>query len=133
MSTQVKNTIATSVGIIPLNDTIYPTLSFQYERVLVTHKIGHIFGISFGGGLLDDNGDIYTMIFPRAYWLIGKKSSKLELAVGGAVLNEDMFESIRFIPSFAVGFRYQGNSKRILYRVGIGLPEGIYAGVGYRF
>jgi len=128
-----KNTITLNVGIFPIDDIIYPTMSAQYERVLVAHKIGHVFGISFGGGLLDDNGDIYTMIFPRAYWLIGKKSSKLELAVGGAMLIEDMFESIVVIPSFAVGFRYQKKSKRMLYKVGVGLPDGIYASIGISF
>lgn len=128
-----KNTITINVGIFPIYDNIYPSLSVQYENVLTAHKMGHVFGISFGGGLLDVNGDLYTMIFPRAYWLIGKKSSKLELAAGGAMLIEDMFESILVIPSFAVGFRYQKNSKRMLYRVGVGIPEGIYAGLGYRF
>lgn len=128
-----KSTISANIGVLPIYDIIYPTISVQYEIVLNAHKIGPIFGISFGGSLLDNNGELNTIIFPRAYWLIGKKSSKLELAAGVAVIIEDMFESIIPTPSFVVGFRFQKNSKRILYRAGVGFPDGIYAGVGFRF
>lgn len=112
---------------------IYPTLTFQYERNLATGKSGGYFGISLGGGVLYDGQTRYSLIYPRAFWLVGKKSSKLELAIGGAFLMEwqDLHGAI--LPAIVVGYRYQKPSQRFLFRVGLALPEGIYAGIGIRF
>ena len=125
-----KNSIIISPGLL----VIYPTLTFQYERILTDGKVGLDFGVSLGGGTLYDGQSRLSLIYPRAYWLIGKKSSKLELAAGIGLFLEWGYETQGgFMPSVVIGYRYQKYGQRFLFRVGVALPEGAYAGVGFRF
>jgi len=132
MNKVYKNTIITSAGLLLFLDK-YTSITFQYERILAAGKEGLDFGVSLGGGVLYDGQYRYNLIYPRVYWLIGKKSSKAELAVGGGLLLDLADEQGAVFPAIVIGYRYQKPCQRFLFRVGVALPEGIYAGIGYRF
>ncbi len=117
-----KNTIIANVGYLPL---FTPTVSFQYERVIVS-KRENVLGVSLGLGFVKDW--VYT--FPRIYGLIGKNSSSLELGLGVYI---EVAYGYGIYPSPLIGYRHMSDSKRRYFRVGIGYPEAIYVGIGFRF
>lgn len=129
-----KNTFISNLGYFPpIAGVSFVLLSAHYERVLTKYKIeqSFIFGISGGVSIGINNDDIFFTSYYRLFSLIGKSSSKFELGLGIDRLRD--ISDVFTIPAIAIGYRHQNYNTRRIYRIGIGIPEGIYAGMGYRF
>ena len=106
------------------------TAAFNYERVMTITKNGHMIGTGLGiAGIFTI--DAYP-IYVKFFGLFGKKNKKLEVSLGfGTMLGNPDFRSPVFSP--LIGYRYYYPDKRLYFRTGIGLTEGIYLGFGTRF
>lgn len=65
--------------------------------------------------------------------LYGNMSSHFEFQAGLYIQSYSDDTPSRLFPKLEVAYRYQPVHSRILIKVGIGVPEGVFAGFGIRF
>ena len=129
-----KNALVFTAGGVPYPPQFIP--SFQYERTLIQGKKNKrfLFGINTGySRYIDDEVNIYHL---RPYTLIGKYASKFEFSIGvlyQQYANSNTVNESKFDGAINIGYRYQKQGSRFLYRFGVGSPEALYLGVGFRF
>ena len=106
----------------------------HFEK-LQERKVLHTFiqgGLGGGNMALFSGGS--TLIFTfvgRTGLLTGKGSHHFEASVGACLIRN----SENFIPAPAlnIGYRYHHPDAHPIIRFGIGVPEGIYLGIGWRY
>ena len=129
-----KNTLHGSLGTV----AIVNTATVFYERILTEStspsKFTTFARVGFqGSNAIDvwggDNINGNSLILQGGI-LTGPNRSHFEGALGVAYM---MTESSSFIPAFTLGYRNQVPGKKFMFRIGVGLPELLYVGVGYSF
>lgn len=108
---------------------------FLHFEKLQERKVLHTFiqgGLGGGNMALFSGGS--TLIFTfvgRTGLLTGKGSHHFEASVGACLIRN----SENFIPAPAlnIGYRYHHPDAHPIIRFGIGVPEGIYLGIGWRY
>lgn len=67
--------------------------------------------------------------------LTGKKKHKLETLLGVTVSknNNQLISSLETLIATAIGYRFQKPHGGFVFRTGLGIPEGIYLGIGFAF
>lgn len=129
-----KNALVFTVGTSGFEIPFIP--SFQYERTLIQgkKKKRFVFGINTGYTRYKTyKENIYHL---RIYMLIGRYASKFEFSIGTIyqqyVGSNTVYES-EFGGAISYGYRYQKETSRFLFRAGLGSPEAVYMGIGFRF
>lgn len=120
-----RNSIIGSIGFIP-------TVSGFYERILIKpipgqpQTIGRV-GFS-GGGVYG-----FTKHFVGQFGIVTNRSkNRFELTLGGGVKAEEG-GSPTGIFCGNIGYRLHKMGSRWMFRTGIGYPEFLYVGFGFRF
>lgn len=137
-----KNALVFTAGTTVLDIPFIP--SFQYERTLFYGKKNKkfMFGINTGYTRYKPyKENIYHL---RLYTLIGRYAAKFEFSIGVAHIGHyqkytdanntpyTVYEA-EFSGAMNIGFRYQKEGSQFLFRFGVGAPEILYLGVGFRF
>ncbi|MDZ7776892.1 MAG: hypothetical protein U5L09_15425 [Bacteroidales bacterium] len=128
-----KNTIHGSLGTV----LFVSTANVFYERILSEStksrfttfaRVGlqgsNAVNVWSGG---DTNGSAFIV---QGGIITGQNRSHFEGALGVAYM---MSTETSLIPSLALGYRNQVPGKKFMFRIGVGLPELLYVGVGYSF
>lgn len=108
---------------------IYNQVAFHYE-LLEERRYVHTFiqgGLSLGIELYD--GQSFATPYARLGFLTGANSHYFEAAMGGGLL---IMPDAAVLPSATVGYRNLNLDGRSIVRFGIGFPEAIYFGYGWR-
>ena len=108
---------------------IYNQVAFHYE-LLEERRYVHTFiqgGLSLGIELY--NGQSFATPYARLGFLTGANSHYFEAAMGGGLL---IMSDAAVLPSATVGYRNLNLDGRSIVRFGIGFPEAIYFGYGWR-
>ncbi|MBM3447103.1 MAG: hypothetical protein FJX86_04775 [Bacteroidetes bacterium] len=109
---------------------IYNQVAFHYE-LLEERRYVHTFiqgGLSLGIELLE--GQSFTTPYARLGFLAGANSHYFEAAGGVCLFMTG--DGASWLPSATVGYRNLNLDGRSIVRFGIGLPEAIYFGYGWR-
>lgn len=108
------------------------TATLNYERVFsITADARKSQSLRLGAGVIDNNGKI---IIGTLNFLRGKSKNKLESNIGFTYISEEHSYGPNFVTLHAnLGYRLQNPEKRFMFRTGVGIPIGIYAGFGYSF
>lgn len=119
-----RNSIQTSIGFIP-------TVSGAYERVIFKPVPGKALTIAklgySGGGILGYVNSFYGQLGV----VTNGSKHRLEFTMGGGVKEEE--GQIEGIFSGNIGYRLHKTKSRWMFRTGIGFPEFLYVGFGFRF
>ncbi|MFM7589966.1 MAG: hypothetical protein ACKO55_12735 [Bacteroidota bacterium] len=129
-----NNKISHSVNITG-GTLIFANQGFLHFEKLQERKVVHTF---IQGGL----GGGYTYFFSsgssgvfslvgRTGLLTGKGSSHFEASVGACIIRNS--ETFLPRPALTMGYRYQHPDAKLIIRSGIGFPEGLYLGFGFRY
>jgi hypothetical protein len=87
-----------------------------------------------GGGnvALFSGGSTWAFTFVgRTGLLTGKGSHHFEASVGACLIRSS--ENFLPAPALNIGYRYHHPDAHPIIRFGIGVPEGIYLGIGWRY
>lgn len=130
-----RNIIHGSLGTV----AIVSTATIFYERILTESSNKSRFTtfarIGLQGTSASDiwggSGNTYGSAFiAQGGILTGPNRSHFEGALGVAYM---MNKTTLFLPSFSLGYRNQMPGKKFMFRIGVGLPELLYVGLGYCF
>lgn len=126
-----KNIIYSNIGSL----IIYSSISINYERIIFggdgESYVSLLGRIGYGGYVVTDGYTRYTgnIGIVSAMILTGKNSGHFEGAIGYMFLQGDFNSPLHF----SGGFRYQAPGKMFMYKIGGGLPELVYFGLGVSF
>ena len=126
-----NNKISHSLNLTGGTFFIYNQVAFHYE-LLEERRYVHTFiqvGLSSGHDLW--NEEPITTPFTRLGFLAGANSHYFE-ASAGAGLYIWLSDGPELLPSATVGYRNLNLDGRSIVRFGIGFPEAIYFGYGWR-
>jgi hypothetical protein len=124
-----NNKISHSLNLTGGTLFLYNQVAFHYE-LLEERRYVHTFiqgGLSLGIELY--NGQSFATPYARLGFLTGANSHYFEAAAGGCLL---MSDGAALLPSVTAGYRNLNLDGRSIVRFGIGLPEAIYLGYGWR-
>jgi len=128
-----KSSLYLSVGILP----IYLSAVANYEIMLVERpdKFFKNSGIRIGGGAFafwEDHGAAIVAMYTS---ISGKGSKHLEFGIGATYLKYLSYgaEDWVILPAGNIGYRFTKPDSNFIFRTGIGFPEGVYIGFGFRF
>ena len=124
-----NNKISHSLNLTGGTLFLYNQVAFHYE-LLEERRYVHTFiqgGLSLGIELY--SGQPSAIPYARLGFLTGANSHYLEAAAGGCLL---MSDGAALLPSVTAGYRNLNLDGRSIVRFGIGLPEAIYFGYGWR-
>jgi len=110
---------------------IYNQVAFHYE-LLEERRNVHTFiqgGLSLGYNLWGEES--ITTPYARLGFLAGANSHYFEAAAGAGLYTWSK-DGTELLPSATVGYRYLNLDGRSIIRFGIGFPEAIYLGYGWR-
>ena len=144
-----KNVVQASAGF----GGVIAAYSVNYERLVIQFEDNSLIGlwgkVGVGGWAeYGNNGGDYQQL--TVGLLTGKRRGHLELNFGGArMYNQQGFENywmindpqakpvksnyVRWNPVGSLGYRFQKPDGGILFRTGLGYPEGIFIGLGASF
>ena len=144
-----KNAVQASAGF----GRVIAAYSVNYERLIVQFEDNSLIGLWGKAGVggwaeYGNNGGDYQQL--TVGLLTGKSSGHLELNFGGArMYNQQGFENywmindpqakpvksnyVRWNPVGSLGYRFQKPDGGILFRTGLGYPEGVFIGLGASF
>ena len=144
-----KNVVQASAGF----GGVIAAYSVNYERLLLRFEDNSLVGLWGKAGLgewamFGDNGGGYQRLMVGL--LTGKSKGHFELNFGGArMYNQRGFENywkindpqaepvksnyVQWDPAGSLGYRFQKPEGGILFRTGLGYPEGIFIGLGASF
>jgi hypothetical protein len=124
-----NNKISHSLNLTGGTLFLYNQVAFHYE-LLEERRYVHTFiqgGLSLGIELY--SGQPSAIPYARLGFLTGANSHYFEAAAGGCLL---MMDGAEPLPSVTAGYRKLNLDGRSFVRIGIGLPEAIYFGYGWR-
>ncbi|MFM8960639.1 MAG: hypothetical protein ACKOKH_10300 [Bacteroidota bacterium] len=110
---------------------IYNQVAFHYELLEERSNV-HTFiqgGLSLGYNLYTEES--ITTPYARLGFLAGANSHYFEAAAGAGLYTFSQDGTV-LLPSATVGYRYLTLDGRSIFRFGIGFPEAIYLGYGWR-
>jgi hypothetical protein len=127
-SSYKKNVIHGSIA----PDIVYVGAHGFYERLFFQRKsFRSAVKIGYGGAFMPWVGFRHGPIIQLGL-ILGPNRSHFEINGGTIYLIESStYQS--FAPAVSVGYRRQGPKDKIIFRSGIGFPEGIYVSFGYAF
>ena len=136
-----KNVIYGSAGFLGLGGSA----SINYERLVFSiqkkaHIDAYIHGSYGAYSVWYSSGNFFDV---SLQWLWGKKNSHLEVGLGLLVMGDEYFDGstwtdkqkfeLNDYPFANVGYRYQKPGGSLVFRTGIGVPDGIYISLGWAF
>jgi hypothetical protein len=128
-----KSSFYLSLGILP----IYLSAVANYEIMLVERpdKFFKNSGIRFGGGVFTFWEDYGAAVVATYTSITGKGGNHLEFGFGATYLKYLSYdaEDWAILPAGNIGYRFTKPSSNFIFRTGIGFPEGVYIGFGFRF
>jgi len=127
-----KYTIYGTFGIFPSEGWVAGTVNVERRLLLKEDKFINSLWTRVGAGYADNSFDNLLLLFGGITALAGQGTSHLELGLGLTYVNEFNSDDQYLGPMAAIGYRYQQPNGLIL-RAGIGLPETIYASIGFCF
>lgn len=108
---------------------------FLHFEKLQERKFVHTFiqaGLGGGNAALFSGGSTSTFtLIGRTGLLTGKGSDHFEASVGACLIRTS--ENFLPRPALTIGYRYHHPDAHLIIRSGIGVPEGIYLGIGWRY
>lgn len=118
---------------------VYNYISINYERIFLQHK-GECNCISafmkFGLGIFRDiwGSGGYTMA--QVGILTGASKHHFEISAGGTIASPKVGygdSPLGFPYAANIGWRIQDPNKKFIFRLGVGVPEPLYFGLGFSF
>lgn len=114
---------------------ILASQGFLHFEKLQERKVVHTFiqgGLGGGNVALFSGGSTWAFTFVgRTGLLTGKGSDHFEASVGACLIRTS--ENLLPAPALNIGYRYHHPDAHPIIRFGIGVPEGIYLGIGWRY
>jgi len=122
-----KNSVQGTTGTM----LVFFTANVNYERMVKELPKSYLsVKAGFGGyASWNSSGQTYSLSLVH---LAGKKNNHLESGAGLIYLHEKGWES-QLWPDLHIGYRYQKPDGELLFRTGLGFPEGLYLGAGFAF
>lgn len=143
----VKNAIYANGDISVI---LYNSVTLNYNRSIKQSESGFFknYYLNLGTGYFDNNdgfraGPTSEGIIGRVglLGLTGKHRSHFEVGLNALLYNETKInnnegtnekEKTFLVPEATLGYRYQ-KENGIIFRTGLGFPQGLYVGLGYSF
>ena len=117
---------------------LYATLNVNYERIIKQH-LGPINLSVFakaGAGIFTVWGGDGGYSMAQIGLLTGENKHHLELS-GGVCIDRPQVgwgdEPLGYPIAASIGWRIQNPTKNFIFRLGAGVPEGVYVGLGFNF
>lgn len=140
--TQTENTKNNNLGknifYLDIGTSIaYLSATGYYERILVQNvwntKISPFIKIGYGGYVLIDGSGQYLL--SNLGFLTGTKKHHMEISVGPIYYKKKSFSTTNIDElitiSGSLGWRFQKPGGSVIFRTGVGLPMGLYLGIGF--
>ena len=108
--------------------------SINYERLLSKKITRNLFLLRADlGGVLLPSFENAVVVGPRIVFLRGKTEAKLDLTLGLHLLYVYNNNEMLPLPVGSIGYRYHAKNEKFTFKIGVGLPDGLYLGGGIRF
>lgn len=110
------------------------SVNLNYERIFFissTERLNTHYGYRLSYGIIDGNGHI---VQGSLDFLFGRQRNFFELNTGLTFINEPFSYGDRYVSIVLnAGYRRQKPEGGLIYRIGLGAPEGLYVSIGYCF
>lgn len=125
------NSFTITAGAFPTYGNLQAGYEMAFERG--PQKIVHYMGFRAQAGMWVLWEDTGWDLSASCFWLLGKRSSFIELGTGLTYLDYITTAGWHLLPAGNIGYRYMKPGKRYFFRAGIGFPECFYLGAGLTF